>query len=368
MSIASSKLNGCGEAGFAFGMGPPWVVVTARSSADTSCWHASPLACSAFCYHIGEDVRVLAVIVPVAELRQVQRQIGFADLMVGADYPTLQQAPEAIQVRGMDVPAHIFTLRMAHRLVRIAALSEALIACVRISRHERHALTNSLLYKTLQCFSVHLLDNLRHHIALTSNSPNDRDLAMCAMTSRAAFASDGHVLILKLSADIRLVYPNFAHELWESAVLHGGADTMAHIPGRPVGPASDDALNLQGANPLLAGQDQVDYLKPCPQGVVRVLKDSLTDHRKAVAVALAARLPFADPVKRTALDGKHFGIVAAWACDAIRPSALLQERLARVLILEAGHQLRECLSWFHRLASVILRPFYRVHDVVSSRA
>lgn len=60
-----------------------------------------------------EDVRILAVIVTIAELRQVQRQILFAHLVVRADNTTLQETPKAIQVRRMDVPAHIFTLGMA---------------------------------------------------------------------------------------------------------------------------------------------------------------------------------------------------------------------------------------------------------------
>ncbi len=67
--MACSKLNGCNEIGFAFGMKPPSVALSAHSSADTSCWHASAAACSAFCYDIVEYVRILAVIVTVRELR-----------------------------------------------------------------------------------------------------------------------------------------------------------------------------------------------------------------------------------------------------------------------------------------------------------
>jgi hypothetical protein len=69
MSMTSSKLNGWSEIGFAFGMVPPSAALAARSSVHTSCWHASNLACSAFCYHIAKDVRILAVVVSVAEFR-----------------------------------------------------------------------------------------------------------------------------------------------------------------------------------------------------------------------------------------------------------------------------------------------------------
>lgn len=66
MSMASSKVNGCGEACFAFGMtAPPSVILTARSSADMPCWHAVPLACSASCYDIVEHIRIVAVVVSI---------------------------------------------------------------------------------------------------------------------------------------------------------------------------------------------------------------------------------------------------------------------------------------------------------------
>ena len=86
----------------AFGMGrPPMAKRVARSLAVTSSEHASAGTCSAFCYDIREDVRIVPVVVRVRELRQVQRQVVFTDLM---DVPTLQQAPEAIQVGRMDIP------------------------------------------------------------------------------------------------------------------------------------------------------------------------------------------------------------------------------------------------------------------------
>ena len=71
--------------------------------------HALPVACSAACYDRIEDVGILAVVIPKREFRQIQRQIVLADVVIRAHDATLQQAPEVVQVRGMDVPAHIFT-------------------------------------------------------------------------------------------------------------------------------------------------------------------------------------------------------------------------------------------------------------------
>lgn len=366
MSMACSKVNGWSEIGFAFGMGPPLVVLAVRSLDHTSCWHALPLACSAFCYDISKDVRILAVIVAIAKLREIQRQIVFAHLVIGADHATLQEAPKAVQVRRMDVPAHIFPALMTHRFMREALVLEASIAGVFICGNQRHVFADCVSDEALQGLRAHLLNDLRYDVPFASNRPNHRNLVMWAMPARAALSSHGDMLVLKLSAYIRLVYFNLAHQLAETAVLHSCSDTMAHIPGRSIGSTPDNPLNLQGAHAFLAGQHEVDDLKPGLQGVIRVLEDGLGDDGKAVAVPASAILRLADPVKRAALDGKHLLIVATRAAhNAVFPSALLQELLTVRFSFEGVHQLGECL--FHRLASLMLRPFYRFQNVVSSR-
>src|SRR5260370_42514702 len=64
-------------------------------------------ASSASCYHLIEDVRVVPVIEAEGKLVQVERQIGFADVVVGADHATLEQAPEGLNRIGADVAAPI---------------------------------------------------------------------------------------------------------------------------------------------------------------------------------------------------------------------------------------------------------------------
>ena len=104
--MASSKLNGWSETGLAFGMiGPPMASGVEHSSLGTSSEHASAAACSAFCYDIREDVWIIPVVMAIRKLRQIKRQIGFADLMECTHHTTLQKAPEAVQVRRMDIPA-----------------------------------------------------------------------------------------------------------------------------------------------------------------------------------------------------------------------------------------------------------------------
>ena len=103
VSITCSNVSGWSEIGFAFGIScPPMADGVAYSSADISSENALPEACSASCYHISEDVRILAVVVAIGELCQVQGQVFLAHLMKRTNHATLQQAPEGLQVVRMD--------------------------------------------------------------------------------------------------------------------------------------------------------------------------------------------------------------------------------------------------------------------------
>lgn len=68
------------------------------SSLRISSEYASAVAYSALRYGISDDVGILTAVMPIRNLRQMQRQVLFADLMEGADHLTLQQAPKAVQV------------------------------------------------------------------------------------------------------------------------------------------------------------------------------------------------------------------------------------------------------------------------------
>ncbi len=66
--MASSKLNGWSETGFAFGIGPPMANVVAHSSLRTSSEPALPVANSAVCYDCIKDVSILAVVMSERDL------------------------------------------------------------------------------------------------------------------------------------------------------------------------------------------------------------------------------------------------------------------------------------------------------------
>src|SRR5262245_4298292 len=74
-------------------------------------------AFSASCDYFTEDVRILPVVMPEREFREVQRQIFFAHFVIRAHDATLEQAPETINVGPVDITPHVFTLAVLHRLM-----------------------------------------------------------------------------------------------------------------------------------------------------------------------------------------------------------------------------------------------------------
>jgi hypothetical protein len=315
----------------------------ARSSADTSSEHASAVACSAFCNDIREDVCILSVIVAIGKLSQVQRQIGLADVMERAHHATLEQAPKAIQVRSMDVPAHIFAFVVIDDMMRKGA-SKTVVPRSFIGRDQRDILTHRLPDKVAQGESVCILDDLAHDVPLTGNGPNHADFPAADPCGMRPFA---HVPVLIFSANVRLIHFHFSHQFPKPSVSHRRSDAMAHIPSSFIGSASDHALNLQCANALLALENQENDLKPRPQWVIRILKNCLANDGEAIAVPPPACLGLADPVKRASLQCIHFLIVAAWTLHAVRPTLLLQKLFAGFFGGEAVHGFGKCEFGFH---------------------
>ncbi len=349
-SMASSKLNGQRETGFAFGIQPPMVSGVEHSWPHTSSEPAVPVACSAVCYNRREDVRILPVVMTERELGQIQRQIGFADVVIGAHHATLEQAPEAINVRCMDVAAHIFTLRVVHALVRQFALQSGIARMV-IGRNQGHASIHRFPHEVAQRHAIRVFDDFTDHVTFASNRTDHADLAT-RDTGEVGFLAAMAVLIL--TADVRFINLHFAHELRKAAVLHGGSDPVAHIPSGFIRTAADLPLDLQGADALLALRHEVDHLEPYPKVIVGILKNGLGDNGEPIAVPPTAVLALTDPMKGLRLQLVDLVVSAARALNAIRPAALLQELLAGFFGRKSLHQLGECLSRLgrHGLSSV----------------
>ena len=101
-SSASWNVSGWSEIGFAFGILLPvgrTVVGIDRLCLQLADWLCSAEAdasvpTSASCYHVEENIRILAIVEAILKFRQIQRQIFFADVVIGADDSALEQRPE----------------------------------------------------------------------------------------------------------------------------------------------------------------------------------------------------------------------------------------------------------------------------------
>ena len=360
--MACSKVNGWSDTGFAFGMRPPMATRVARSWADTSSEHASAAAYSAFCNDIREDVGILSVIMAIRELGQVQRQVGFADLMERADHATLEQAPEGFDVVGMDVPAHVFLIHVGDDVMRIAFLTEFAVAPRIISSDQIDFLIHGIAHERFQGWRVGSFDHLADHIAFASDGPNHRHFV--APANDMPFLVPMAVFIP--APDVCFIDFNFAHQFRKSSVLHRRPDAMAHIPRGAVVPAPDLAMNLQGTDAFLGLSHQVDDLEPRAERVVGIFKYGLGNDRKPVAISSAAIFAFADPMKRLGFQFVHFLVVTARTLHAMWPAFVCEELLAGFFSREA---IRQAGQGHRGLGHGVLRgweDYTHKPDVVSS--
>jgi len=73
---------------------------------------------SATTYGRPEDVRVVPIIVPELEFRNIERQIFAADLVVGPDHSSFDERPEALNRIGMDRADNMLADRAGGQLGR----------------------------------------------------------------------------------------------------------------------------------------------------------------------------------------------------------------------------------------------------------
>ena len=127
---ASWNVSGWSEMGFAFGIVLSFagtaigIVRPCPQSGDWPCLaeaSASGLT-SASCYHVKENVLVVAIVEAVLKLSQIQRQIFLAHVVIGAEDSALEQRPERFDAVRVDFAANIFVLTVLMTSCGIAHL------------------------------------------------------------------------------------------------------------------------------------------------------------------------------------------------------------------------------------------------------
>ena len=106
-------------------------------------------AFSTSCNRRAEDVRVLPVIIAKLELRDVQRQILFADLVKAANDAAFDDRPEAFDCLGVNRADNILLFGMVNDRVGIV-FAEVLITDPLIGAEQRNFCATRLRARMLQ--------------------------------------------------------------------------------------------------------------------------------------------------------------------------------------------------------------------------
>jgi hypothetical protein len=278
-------------------------------------------ASSASCQDRFEDVRILPVVVTELEFRKVERQIFLTHIVIRAHDAPFQQRPERFDVLSVNLPTYVFTLTVAYNfMLRNKSIARVLIGC-----NEVNIVCDYLAHKTIERWSIGVLDYLARDVALPADSSNNCGFAGKATSALYLFVP---MAVAVLAANERFVYLDGAHELRKVCILHCGADALADIPSRFVGARTDHPMNLKGRDAFLALAHQIDNLEPRYERDVCVLENGLSNYREPIAVLLAiSALPVESLFQRVNL------IVATTRTlnDTIWPTHVAEQSLASIV-------------------------------------
>jgi hypothetical protein len=312
-------------------------LLAGRDLIASACWDDAEASASsdasASSYSRPEDVRVLAIVVAELKLIQVQRQIFLAHVVISADYAALQKRPERFQIVGMHFAAHVF-MRLVIDVLMRKSLIQLLIASGLIRGNERNLIRYRVADESAHGIHRSIFDDCADHVALTAYRSDDRSLAGWS----APWLFLVPVAVAVQAADVSLVYFDNAHELTEIRIGQTGAQAVTHKPRRAIRAGADHAMDLQRTDALLAGQHQVQNLKPYEQLVIRVLEDGSDEHREPIGSVATF---FANPVECASLECVDLLVAAARATDGLRPAARDQIRLTSGFVREQAVKLRK---------------------------
>jgi hypothetical protein len=313
---------------------------------ESVCWRApacseAPASCcaSAACYCLPEDIGVVAMVVTELKLRQIERQVFRADVVIRADDSALEQCPERIQVLSVDFTTHVLAFVVIDRLVPKSA-AKAAIARILVSSYEFNLFTDGLANESFQRLSSCIFDNLTNDVAFATDCSDYADLAGTEAAGSEVFAF-AVMAIPFFPANEGFVHLYDAHKLLKFRVLHGGAQPVAEIPSSMEGRrfAKEHPSDLPRGNALLTLKHRIQDLKPRQQWNFRVLKDGSGSHRKAISISTSASRIRAFPLPRQRNVVNRLGFTATRTSRAVRPTTHNQELAASIFIGKAGHQL-----------------------------
>jgi hypothetical protein len=267
---------------------------------------------------LAENVGIGAIVIAKLEFRDIQREIFGADFVERPDHAALHEAPEAFDCLRVDRSDHVLAFAVVHDPVREFTV-QMLVANPFIRANEADFGGHALANESFEGSGANICDDASHYVAFALHRASNDSFARATRSVRAVEAVV-LMTVICLPADKRLIDLDNAHELAEFLVHERGANAVAHAPSGPVGAGPDHPMDLQGANPLLAGEHQMDHAEPLAERVLRVLKDRADQYRKTVGRALH-RTGVALPIEGARSMLADFGIATARAHNARRPAA-----------------------------------------------
>ena len=274
-----------------------------------------------------ENISIHTVVVPELELVYIKLNVFFTYAMVGANNAALEDRPEAFDGVCMNRTGNVLAFAVADHAMR-EVIADIPVSSVFIGGKQADLVAHSLADKAFQRVCVGAVDYAGDHIALATDSANDRyfarrTTASATSAARLVIIAVFLVLVLRLAAYIRFIHFHVADKLLKFSIAQSCANFVTHIQGGTVGTKPHDAVDLQGANAFLAGQHHVHNAEPFTKRFIGVLEYCADKYRKTVANAIR-RAIIAIPVSFHCAVRKHPYIATAGANSAIRPAVDLQ--------------------------------------------
>jgi hypothetical protein len=294
------------------------------------------LGASAASYRLSKDVVVVPVIEAKLELREVERQVFLADVMVRPDHAAFEQAPERFDVVRVDFAAHVLARAVADDFVW-KEMSQIAVSAPFIRCDQGDFLRYGCLDKAAQRIGGSVFDDLANDVALAGDRADNGRFASMGRATAAILLAVLPMPVFLLAADVGFVNFDDPHELFELWVFHRGSQPMAHVPSGLVCAAPNLALNLERTDTLFAVQDLPENLEPRLEWVLCILEDRPANDAEAVVFA-----GLAEPVERSRMQLVNAGIAAMRATDnAVSPAVFQHELLAGIVSRKGFHQLAE---------------------------
>ena len=294
-------------------------------------------ALSAFADCCTENVRVQTVVIAELELGDIERKVLFADLVEGSDHAAFDQRPEAlnrVRVNGAD---DVLAVMMVNRPMRVGR-AEVHIALPLVGAEKADFGRDGFVDEAGESGRLGVGYDTGDDASLAAHGAgNDRFADSWAAGTNAA-VTVALMPVLSLPADECLIDLDNAGELFEILVSERDAYAMAHGPCGFVAAEADEAIDLQGAHTLLAGQHQVNDAKPVFERLVGVLEDRPGNVREAIAGLTRAFVAL--PMVRVVLERGRIFSATARAANAFRPTLADQICATRLFVREHRIELR----------------------------